>query len=76
MLSDIVMPEVCAPGLAERVFAEQPWIRVVYTSGFNGDAVLHAGLLDGGLQKPFASEHVTRSVRELLAGPQRKLGRR
>ena len=57
VLSDVVMPGMSGDLLIERLRRTLPGIRVVYMSGYAGDAMAHRGILDPGvdfIQKPFS----------------------
>ena len=69
LLSDIVMPDLNGPDLAQRLVLRRPAMKVLYISGFEryGAIVLdfasqHAAFL----QKPFTPDALALSVRELL----------
>ena len=62
------------PGLSGRELAEQlkrmrPKLKLLFMSGYSGDAVMPRRALDRGvalLQKPFTPETLARRVREVL----------
>jgi CheY-like chemotaxis protein len=69
VLTDVVMPEVDGRLLAECVEGQPRAPRVVYMSGYTDDHVLRRGLAQPGtafLQKPFSSETLARTVRDVL----------
>jgi signal transduction histidine kinase len=70
LITDVVMPKMNGRELAERLLAVRPDLRVVYTSGYTGDAMVERGVLEPGvafLQKPFALDSLARVAREVLA---------
>ncbi|MBI3849400.1 MAG: response regulator [Verrucomicrobia bacterium] len=70
LLTDMVMPGgISGRELAEKLRAEKPPLRVIYTSGYSADLVGEGTLqLDGSnfLQKPFDASRLARMVRESL----------
>jgi len=72
LLTDVVMPHMGGPELAERLGALQPSLKVIYMSGYTERAAVHRGMLDPDaayLQKPVTIEAVARRVREVLESP-------
>ncbi|MEP7327063.1 MAG: response regulator [Gemmatimonadota bacterium] len=71
VLTDVVMPGMSGPEMAERLAREQPDLRVLYMSGYADEAIGHHGVLEAGvefLQKPFTPQDLAQRVREVL-GP-------
>ncbi len=65
------MPGMSGRELAQQLGQRRPGLRVLYMSGYPGDAMVHRGALEPGtafLQKPFLPEDLTRKVREVLEG--------
>ncbi|MDX6476802.1 MAG: two-component system, cell cycle sensor histidine kinase and response regulator CckA, partial [Gaiellaceae bacterium] len=69
LLTDVVMPKLSGPELAQRVLLLEPEARLLYMSGYADDATLpHRVVAEGTpfLQKPFAPAALARKVREVL----------
>jgi PAS domain S-box-containing protein len=69
LLTDIVMPQMSGPTLAERLLAIRPGVKVLCMSGYTDDALVRHGAMDAAiayLQKPFTPEKLTRKVRMVL----------
>ena len=69
LLTDVVMPGMRGPELAERLLRLRPDLRVLFMSGYTDDAIAHHGFLDAGrefLQKPFTPFRLTQKIREVL----------
>ncbi|MBI3269574.1 MAG: response regulator [Planctomycetes bacterium] len=69
LLTDVVMPRMSGPVLADRVLLLRPGIRVVYMSGYTEDTRIRHGVQAAQvdlLQKPFPPETLARMVRSVL----------
>jgi PAS domain S-box-containing protein len=69
LLTDVVMPGMSGPEVAQAVTSMRPGTQVLYTSGYTDSAIGHHGVLEPGiafLQKPFSANDLTRKVRVLL----------
>jgi len=72
LFTDIVMPEVNGKALADEALRRRPGLKVVYTTGYTPNAVVHGGVLDPGVQllsKPFTLEQLAVKVRSVLDKP-------
>jgi len=72
LLTDLIMPGgMSGRELAERLLAERPALKVIYTSGYSEDLVSRHLDLDPGrafLQKPCSSAALATAVRQCLDG--------
>jgi two-component system cell cycle sensor histidine kinase/response regulator CckA len=71
LITDVVMPEMSGPQLADRLRKLLPAMRVLYMSGYTDDEMLcRKGLPENSafLQKPFTTEEFLQKTRETL-GP-------
>ncbi len=69
LFTDVVMPEMSGRELAKEALSRRPDLKVVYTTGFSRNAVIHNGILDPDvnfLPKPFTVENLARKVRSVL----------
>jgi len=68
LISDVVMPRMGGPDLAKRLLERVPTIRILFLSGYTGDALDHLSLSGERtlLQKPFTTDLLARKVREVL----------
>jgi two-component system, cell cycle sensor histidine kinase and response regulator CckA len=63
LVTDVVMPEMDAFELADRIACEVPGVRILYTSGYTD-----AGAEGPFIQKPFNQAQLIEKVRDVLAG--------
>jgi signal transduction histidine kinase len=69
LFTDIVMPDMNGRLLADKARETRPDLRVLYTTGYSRNAIVHNGVLDPGvnfLAKPFTIEQLAVKVREVL----------
>jgi PAS domain S-box-containing protein len=74
LFTDVVMPEINGRRLAELARTARPDLRVVFTTGYTRNAIVHNGVLDPGvnfLMKPYTLEQLALKMRDVLAGPER-----
>ncbi len=74
---DLLLTDVNIPGgengvqLAERLLTQYPSMKVLFMSGYTGNAIAHNGVLDEGvafIQKPFITDDLACKVRDILDG--------
>lgn len=69
LITDVVLPEMSGPELAERLKGIRPGIRCLYMSGYTANAIAHRGVLAEGvhfIQKPFSVKDLALKVKEVL----------
>ena len=69
MITDVVMPRMSGPILAEQLADDRPEMKVLFVSGYAERTVLQHGKIDvtkSFLQKPFSLKTLARKVREVL----------
>ncbi|HEX8553382.1 MAG TPA: response regulator, partial [Sphingomonas sp.] len=72
MFTDIVMPDVNGARLAQEARRRRPGLKVLFTTGYTRNAVVHNGVLDPGVElvgKPFTIEELAAKVRQVLDTP-------
>jgi CheY-like chemotaxis protein len=78
---DLLFTDVIMPGglngrqLADELQKIKPGLKVLFTSGYTDNAIVHGDRLDAGtnlLSKPYTSEALARKIRHVLADRQQK----
>jgi two-component system cell cycle sensor histidine kinase/response regulator CckA len=68
-ITDMVLPKLSGPQVAERVLELRPGVRIIYTSGYPGKASIPNRLRQNGttfFEKPFTPDTLVRKVRAVL----------
>ena len=69
LFTDIVMPGINGRRLADEALKTHPDLKVLYTTGFTRNAVVHNGVLDPDVQflsKPYTLDQLAQKLRNLL----------
>lgn len=69
LFTDIVMPDMNGRVLSDRAREKRPDLKVLYTTGYTKNAIVHNGMLDHDvafLAKPFSIQQLATKVREVL----------
>jgi signal transduction histidine kinase/CheY-like chemotaxis protein len=69
LFTDVVMPEMSGRQLAERAREIRPDLKILYTSGYTRNVIVHNGRLDTGVEmiaKPFTYQALSSRIRDLL----------
>jgi PAS domain S-box-containing protein len=71
LFTDIVMPNMNGRMLADEALKMRPSLKVLFTTGYTRNALVHNGMLDAGvafLPKPFTVSELAFKVRSVLDG--------
>ena len=69
VITDVVMPHMGGKVMAEWLKTSYPDIKILFTSGYTDDAIVHHGELNPGIAfiaKPYTPVSLARKVREIL----------
>ena len=69
LVTDVIMPEMAGPELAERVQALRPGLRTLFVSGYTAETLRDRGRVPHGsafIQKPFEAATLLGTLRGLL----------
>ena len=72
LFTDVVMPEMNGRTLADEAAKRRPDVKVLFTTGYTRNAVVHGGVLDPDvnfISKPFTIRQLAAKVRAVLDGP-------
>lgn len=70
LVSDVVMPEMNGPALAQRLVEQKPELRVLFVSGYaDGSPIDNGNPNMSFLSKPFQASVLANKVREVLSRP-------
>jgi DNA-binding NtrC family response regulator len=70
LLTDVIMPDLTGPVVAERLRERQPDLQVLFMSGFHDAELVQRFVTDKGfnlLPKPFTVDSLLRSVQNVLS---------
>lgn len=71
LMTDVVMPEINGPRLAQLLLELRPDLKVLYISGYSDSILEYQGILDPSLillEKPFTINNLAAKVRQALVG--------
>jgi two-component system cell cycle sensor histidine kinase/response regulator CckA len=69
VITDVIMPAMNGRVMSDWLKCAYPGIRILFTSGYTDDAIVHHGVLEEGvefLSKPYTPTTLVKKVRELL----------
>jgi signal transduction histidine kinase len=69
LFTDVVMPETNGKKLADEALKKRPDLKVLFTTGYTRNAVVHGGVLDPDvnfISKPFTIQQLASKVRAVL----------
>ena len=69
LFTDVVLPGRSGKALADEASKLRPGLKVLFTTGYSRNAIVHQGRIDPGvklLSKPFTYEQLAARVRDVL----------
>ncbi|KQT64056.1 MULTISPECIES: PAS domain-containing sensor histidine kinase [unclassified Aureimonas] len=72
LFTDIVMPDIDGRRLADEALRRRPDLKVLFTTGYTRNAVVHNGVLDSSvdlLTKPFTVDELADKMRDVVERP-------
>jgi PAS domain S-box-containing protein len=73
LFTDVVLPGKSGRALAEAAARIRPKLKILYTTGYARNAIVHHGRLDAGVEflpKPFTFDQLAKRVRDVLDAPE------
>lgn len=73
LLTDVVMPGMAVKALTAEFQKARPEAKILYTSGYSENVILHEGILDAGIEllpKPFSPRQLLKRVQLMLDSEQ------
>ena len=71
LITDVVMPVMNGRELAERLLADRPGLKVLFTSGYPSDTIVRQGIASATaayIEKPYLPEDLAGKLRQVLDG--------
>ncbi len=72
VMTDVILPGMSGKQLADKLRQSQPGLRIIYTSGYTENTIVHHGVVDAGVQflpKPYLPSALLEKIRAVLDGP-------
>ena len=72
LFTDVVLPGMNGRDLVHKALAMRPGLKVLFTTGYSRNAIIHQGRLDAGVQlisKPFTYDQLAARIRDTLDLP-------
>jgi CheY-like chemotaxis protein len=69
LFTDVVMPDINGAKLADEVRRRRPDLKILFTTGYTRNAIVHNGVLDPGVDmigKPFTLDALAAKIRSVL----------
>jgi PAS domain S-box-containing protein len=69
ILTDLIMPELNGKEFVEKVRKLYPYVKVIYTSGYTDNHIVHNGSLEQGanfIQKPYSIKILASTIRKII----------